>query len=95
MKIGEKFHDDEGSKFVVEEIHDVEPTLKAAEGIRQMTGGIAGESRHVARVPGVLFYEWLREAGVSPTDTRAAEEIIKRKMLSGDVAKFRIWEGMY
>lgn len=95
MKISEQFIDGEGSKFIIKETHDFTPTLKAAEAIRQVSDGRVGESRHVGRIPGKLFYEWLKEAGVSPTDTGAAQEVLKRKMMSGEFSKFRIWEGSY
>lgn len=95
MKIGEKFINDEGSKFVVQETHDFTPTVENVAQIRQFSDGRMGESRHVGRIPGKLFYEWLREAGVSPTDTKAAEEVLKRKMMSNEFRAFRVWEGSY
>jgi hypothetical protein len=39
--------------------------------------------------------QWLKEAGVDWSDHGAAQEVIKRKMLSGDFNKFRVWEGKY
>lgn len=96
MKIGERFHDDEGSKFVVQEIHDFNPTLREVEALREINPtGEFGESKHVGRIPGKLFYEWLKEAGVSPSDTGAVQEVLKKKMMSGDASHFRIWEGNY
>lgn len=92
MKIGERFHDDEGSKFVIEEIHDYNPTLNRARIMRDR-GPEWGESRHVASIPSHLFFEWLKEAGVSPSDTKAAEEVLKRKLMSGEFSAFRNWEG--
>jgi hypothetical protein len=38
---------------------------------------------------------WLKEAGVSWSDTEAAKEVVKRKMMSGEFSKFRVWEGSY
>lgn len=95
MKIGEQFLDADGTKFVVKETHDFTPTLNAAAAIRQVSDGRMGESRHVGRIPGKLFYEWLKEAGVKSTDTEAAQEVIKRKMLSPEFSAFRVWEGSY
>ncbi len=42
-----------------------------------------------------ILSQWLKEAGVDWSDRGAAQEVIKRKMLSGDFAKFRVWEGTY
>lgn len=96
MKIGERVHDGEGSTFVVQETHDFTPTLEAASAIRSMNpDGRMGESRHVGRIPGKLFYEWLKETGVSPTDTNAANEVLRKKMMDSEFAGFRVWEGKY
>ena len=38
---------------------------------------------------------WLKEAGVAWSDTEAAKEVIQRKIISGEFAKFRVWEGTY
>jgi len=46
-------------------------------------------------LPAHLFYEWLKEAGVDPSDKEAAEEVLRRKMLSGDFDKLRVWKGTY
>ena len=95
MKIGEQFIDGEGDTFHLKEVHDFNPTLNAAAAIREVSDGRMGESRHVGRVPAKLFYEWLREAGVKPSDTQAAQEVIKRKMMSNEFSAFRVWNGTY
>jgi hypothetical protein len=41
-----------------------------------------------------LINEWLKEAGVA-WDDPAMDDIIKRKMLSGEFDKLRVWEGTY
>ena len=51
--------------------------------------------RHVGRVPGAMVSLWLKEAGVKWDDTHAANDVIKRKMLSGEFSAFRNWEGTY
>jgi hypothetical protein len=38
---------------------------------------------------------WLKEAGVRWDDHEAKKQIIRKKLLSGDFAAFRVWEGTY
>lgn len=94
MKIGERFHDADGSKFVVEEIHDFTPTVERVKQIRER-GNDFGESKHIGRIPMKLFYEWLKEAGVKPDDTKAAQEVLKRKLMDGEFSAFRNWGGSW
>jgi len=41
-----------------------------------------------------LLTEWAKEAGITMDDP-AMKEIVKRKMLSGDFDKFRVYMGTY
>lgn len=95
MKIGEKFIDDEGSKFVVQRTFDPTPTLEAVSQLRSAGVQDFGDSKHVGRVPGWLISEWLKEAGVRWDDVKARDEIIKKKMLSGEFSALRNWQGTY
>ena len=42
-----------------------------------------------------LLSVWLKEAGVSWSDTGAVKEVLKRKLMSNEFAKLRVWEGSY
>jgi hypothetical protein len=42
-----------------------------------------------------LIAEWMKEAGVDPSDNEARQEIMKRKILSGEFDKFRVWKGTW
>ena len=46
-------------------------------------------------VDAALLGEWLKEAGVEWHDTDAKAEVVKRKMLSGDFDKLRVWDKTY
>lgn len=95
MKIGEKFHNDEGTKFVVQRTYDPNPTLQRASDLRSAGVGQTGEKRLVGRVPGWLIAQWCKEAGVAPDDVAARQEIIRKKLLSGDFNAFRVWGGTF
>jgi hypothetical protein len=48
----------------------------------------------VGVIDAALINEWLKEAGIS-WDDPARADVVKRKMLSGDFDKLRVWEGTY
>lgn len=94
MKINEAVTEDDG-KIIVKETHDVQSALDRAAALR--SAGINGfsENRLVGTVPLVLLKEWAKEAGVKWDDREAMSELLKRKMLSGEFSKLRVWEGKY
>ncbi|WP_204777114.1 hypothetical protein, partial [Limosilactobacillus alvi] len=55
-------------------------------------GDQRGENRLVASVPMELVQTWLDEAGVTWNDRAAAQEVMKKKLLSSDFDRFRIWD---
>ena len=94
MQIREQVHFDEKG-MIVRKTHDATPTLDALGRIKAAGLGQTGESRHVGRVPGAMIAAWLKEAGVRWDDRQARDEVIKRKMMSGEFAAFRNWQGAY
>lgn len=95
MKIGERMFDDDG-KIIVQKTYDLEPVLEQNAKLRSVDNpGVWGESRHVASLPGWLVFQWMKEAGIHVNDTAARDEMLKKKLLSGEFSKLRIWEGTY
>jgi len=88
-------HDDGGDTLTIESVYDNEPTINQVKQIKDAELGQKGDNRLVGRIPMHILSQWLKEAGVDWSDRGAAQEVIKRKMLSGDFAKFRVWEGTY
>jgi len=96
MKIGEKIHhEDNGQTLVVEKIYDNEPYLDEVKAIKDAGLGQTGEKRLVGRIPLHILSQWIKEAGLRWDDHDAVRDVIKRKMLSGDFDKLRVWEGTY
>lgn len=85
------FQDD---KLVVKKTFDAAPSIDEAKALRD--AGVTGfsENKLVARLPNWVIVEWAKEAGVS-LDDPAMSEVLKRKLLSGEAAKFRVWEGSF
>lgn len=94
MKIGEKIKF-EGDQVVIQKTHDVTPEMHRAQMLRDAGKGQKGESRLVGTIPLNLIADWCKEAGVKWDDTQARQEVVKRKILSGEFDKFRVWKGTY
>jgi len=96
MKIGEQvLFDHSDNKVVVKKTHDISPEMHRAQMLREAGCGQTGESRLVGSIPVNLIAEWCKEAGVKWSDTAARAEVVKRKILSGEFDKFRVWKGTY
>lgn len=93
-KIGEKWVDD-GKKIIQVQTHDWNPMLDAAEAYRQNGNEEFGESKLIGVIDAALLGEWLKEAGVAWDDAHAKAEVVKRKMLSGEFDKLRVWNKSY
>jgi|TARA_R110000822_G_scaffold100027_2_gene225373 hypothetical protein len=91
----EEFIDGDGDTFHVKKTFDVEPTLNSAAELRSngMTG--TSEFRHIGRLDLDVYSMWLKEAGVTWDDTKAAEEVVRKKLMDGDFNKFRVYEGAF
>ena len=85
----------EHDHMVIKQRHDVSQALKDARMARDAGIGMSGENKLAGFLDPAIIGAWLKEAGVSWSDTEAAKEVVKRKMISGDFAKFRVWEGTY
>ena len=92
-KINEKFIT-EGDKLIHVKTHDYNPTLLQAEAMRQNGNDTFGESVCVGVIDRAMIGQWLKEAGIAWTDP-AMDDVIKRKLLSGEFDKFRVWQGNY
>lgn len=94
MQIAERYFDDNG-KLIIQQTHDPRPVLDSIRALRDAPATPTSDSRHIGRIPGYLLTEWLREAGVAWHDQDGVQKVIKRKMLSGEFAHLRVWNGSY
>jgi hypothetical protein len=93
----EKWFTDDG-KVIRQKTTDPNPALDSAKALRSndkttMFGG--KESWHVARVDAHVLEQWVKEAGLRFDDREAVRDLIKRKLLDGDNAAFRVHEGTW
>jgi len=89
----EQFIDGEGSLFHVKKTFDVQPAIDSAAALRSAGNTTMGDSWHIGRIDARLVDMWLKEAGVLWSDTKAAQEVLRKKLMDGDNSKFRIHGG--
>ena len=92
-KIAERWVED-GDKLIQIKTQDWNPMLQRAEQLRQTGNEEFGESKLIGVIDAELINEWIKEAGIG-WDDPAKADVIKRKMLSGEFDKLRVWEGTY
>ena len=85
----------EHDHMVIKQRHDVSQALKDAQMARDAGVGMSGENRLAGFLEPAVLGAWLKEAGVSWSDTEAAKEVVQKKLISGEFAKFRVWEGNF
>ena len=96
MKIREQVHHDKkNDKIIVESTHDNNPALVRAEQLREAKVGITGDNKLVGTIPIHIIKMWCDEAGVKWGDNEARKEIVKKKILSGEFDKLRVWKGTF
>lgn len=94
MLLSEKAeYDDTSHTLRLIQKHDAQPVLDSVKLLRQ--GDVGKDSRHVGRVPFHIIEMWLQEAGVSFDDREAVQQVMDRKLMSGEFNAFRVWQGTY
>lgn len=91
----EVIFDDVENKVIVKKTHLNDPYIEEAARLKSMGVGMTGDNRLAGILPMHVVSEWIKEAGLDWSDQEACREVIKRKMLSGDFDKLRVWEGRY
>ena len=93
MKLSEKNTLQDG-KLIRQRTFDATPQIEEAKALRNAGKVGFSEHKHIARVPNWLIHEWLKEAGVDASDP-AAQDVLRKKLLSGEMSQFRVWEGSF
>ncbi len=86
----------EGDEIVVKQTYDASHMLKDAQHAREVTENSFGSDyKHVGNVDVALVNVWLKEAGVSWTDTHAVNDVLKKKLMSNEFSALRVWDGKW
>ena len=92
-KISEEVSFD-GDDVIVKRTFDADVMVKDAEYGRQVADNKFGSDyKYLGNIDMNLVGNWLKEAGVQWHDTSAVNEVINRKLMSGEFSKLRAWEG--
>lgn len=95
-KVGEQIlYDNSDDKLIIKKTYDNTAELKRAQMLRDSGIGQTGEKRLVGSIPLQLITQWCKEAGVSWDDVHGRQEVMRRKILSGEFDKFRVWKGTF
>lgn len=98
MKLAEKWFQQDG-KVIHQRTFDAEKPMQAAKLLRDRADALGKkaspipESETIGVLPGWLWSQWIKEAGVSPTDHEACRQVIERKLMDSDNSKLRVWCG--
>lgn len=99
MKLAEKWFQQDG-RIIHQRTHDAEAPMKAARLLRdredvlgKKAAAVIPESETIGVVPGWLWSEWIKEAGVSFDDHEGCRRVIERKLMDSDNNKLRVWGG--
>lgn len=96
MKIKEQVHhDNKTGKIIVESTYDNNPALERVEQLNNAKVGLTGENRLVGSIPIHIIKMWCTEAGIKWSDIEARKQVVKRKILSGEFDKLRVWKGTF
>ena len=82
--------------IVVKTTYDATPMLEDVKYAREVAPDKFGSDyKHVGNVSMELVNVWLKEAGVQWHDSKAVQEVIKKKLISGEFSDLRNWEGTW
>jgi hypothetical protein len=96
MQISEKVHvNEKDQNFIVEKVYDNQYYLDRAEYLRNNKLGVTGESKLAGTIPMHVMGMWCKEAGIRWEDLEARKEIVRKKLLSGEFDKLRVWKGKF
>ena len=87
------FDDD---KLIIKKTHDANQMFMDAQYAREtVEHKFAADKVLVGTIDAALISVWLKEAGVSWHDTEARQNVIKKKLMSNEFSKLRVWEGKF
>lgn len=92
----EILYDNVEDKIIVKKTFDDSAELDRVKEIRKMSevNKFGSDYKFVGSVPMHLIATWLKEAGIA-WDDPARADVIKKKMLSGEFDKLKVWKGKY
>jgi hypothetical protein len=82
--------------MIIKKTHNADIMLRDAQRGRELSPNAFGSDyKHIGNIDMALANIWLKEAGVSWEDTNAVNDVLKRKLMSNEFQKLRVWEGTF
>tara|TARA_R110001592_G_scaffold29099_1_gene105899 strand:+ start:208 stop:504 length:297 start_codon:yes stop_codon:yes gene_type:complete len=86
----------EGDDMVIKNTYDATAALQDVAYARENSANSFGSDyKHVGNIDPSMVTNWLKQAGVSWSDTQGVEDVIKRNLQNGEFAKLRVWDGKW
>ena len=86
----------EGDDMVIKNTYDATAALQDVAYARENSANSFGsDHKHVGNIDPSMVTIWLKQAGVSWSDTQGVEDVIKRNLQNGEFAKLRVWDGKW
>jgi hypothetical protein len=86
----------EGDDMVIKNTYDATAALQDAAYARENSANSFGSDyKHIGNIDPSMVTNWLKQAGVSWSDTQGVEDVIKRNLQNGEFAKLRAWDGKW
>lgn len=96
MKLAETITTDESEGLVLlKQTHDLQPVLDEAKLLRDAGKERMGDSRLVGVIDPHQWECWAREAGIRLDDHEAMKDVVRRKLMSGEFSRLRVWNGRF
>ena len=95
MKIADKMtYDHSTDKIIHQKTYDNSDTIARVEDIkRSEINKFGSDYKFVGSVPMNLLNDWIKEAGLTWEDTNEVNEVMKKKLMSGEFDKLMAWKG--
>jgi hypothetical protein len=95
MKIAdEMIYDHSTDKIIHKKTYDNSDTIARVEDIkRSEINKFGSDYKFVGSVPMNLLNDWIKEAGLTWEDTNEVNEVMKKKLMSGEFDKLMAWKG--
>lgn len=95
MKIADKMtYDHKTDKIIHQKTYDNSDTIARVDDIkRSEINKFGSDYKFVGSVPMNLLNDWIKEAGLTWEDTNEVNEVMKKKLMSGEFDKLMAWKG--
>lgn len=97
-KIKDEFlYDNQYDKLIHKQTFDNTAEIERVDQIKKSDGlnKFGSDYKFVGSIPADLLVQWCKDSGVALHDQPAIQEVIKKKLMSGDFDKLRAWKGKY